>query len=214
MQETVVSKGKSDVGYNKTVNEEYRPRVPYPNATRKDRSDEQSGELTLRVGDETITLQAHNSGITLNIESNGPHQSTKTDNMTLQKLSFKKVHEPCSRNDRGQIHEERRLQIEELDEWRAHKLRNMVNQNYAKTSLIPLQREETGRVEAGHDFPKTRDAINPHGRAIWPWVNLIGEPRHARGKARFYFFNTGVRHARAVKSWTIIHGRGIFIRYL
>ncbi|PPR92318.1 hypothetical protein GOBAR_AA28353 [Gossypium barbadense] len=24
------------------------------------------------------------------------------------------------------------------------------------------------RVEAGHDFPKIRDAINPHGRATWP----------------------------------------------
>ena len=41
MQETVVSKGKSEVSHNKTVNEEYKPRVPYPNAIRKDRSDEQ-----------------------------------------------------------------------------------------------------------------------------------------------------------------------------
>ncbi|PPR91098.1 hypothetical protein GOBAR_AA29586 [Gossypium barbadense] len=75
------------------------------------------------MGDETITLQARNSGITSNIEGNGPYQSTKTDNMTLQKLSFKKVHETCSRNDRRRIHEERRLRIEELDEWQAHKPR-------------------------------------------------------------------------------------------
>ncbi|PPS12665.1 hypothetical protein GOBAR_AA07971 [Gossypium barbadense] len=40
---------------------------------------------------------------------------------TLQKLCFKEVHELCSSNDRGHIHEERRLWIEELDEWRAHK---------------------------------------------------------------------------------------------
>ncbi|PPR85382.1 hypothetical protein GOBAR_AA35309 [Gossypium barbadense] len=60
------------------VNEEYRPRVPYPNATRKDRSDEQFGELTLRVGDETVTLQARNSGITSNIED--PHIVTTTPN--------------------------------------------------------------------------------------------------------------------------------------
>ncbi|PPR93094.1 hypothetical protein GOBAR_AA27581 [Gossypium barbadense] len=123
MQETMVSKGKSEVSHNKTVNEEYRPRVPYPNATRKDCSDEQFSELTLRVGDETITLQARNCGITSNIEGNSPYQSTKTDNMTLQKLSFKEVHEPCFRNDRGHIHEERRLRIEELDKWRAHKSR-------------------------------------------------------------------------------------------
>ncbi|KAK5784595.1 hypothetical protein PVK06_039121 [Gossypium arboreum] len=76
-----------------------------------------TGELTLRVGDETTTLQARNSSITSNIEGNSLHQSTKTDNMTLQKLSFKEVHEPCSRNDRGHIHKERRLRIEELDKW-------------------------------------------------------------------------------------------------
>ncbi|PPS15671.1 hypothetical protein GOBAR_AA04907 [Gossypium barbadense] len=40
-----------------------------------------------------------------------------------EKLSFKEAHEPCFRNDRGHIHEERRLRIEELDEWQAHKPR-------------------------------------------------------------------------------------------
>ena len=52
-------------------------------ATGKTIIDVGTGELTLRVGDETITLQARNSGITSNIEGNSPHQSTKTDNMTL-----------------------------------------------------------------------------------------------------------------------------------
>ncbi|PPS16055.1 hypothetical protein GOBAR_AA04524 [Gossypium barbadense] len=41
-----------------------------------------------------------------------------------------------------------------------------------------------GRVEAGHDFSKTQDAINPHGRATWPWVNLISEHEHGNGKTR------------------------------
>ncbi|PPS17099.1 hypothetical protein GOBAR_AA03473 [Gossypium barbadense] len=40
----------------------------------------------------------------------------------MKKLSFKEVHEPCSR-DKGHNHEERGLWIEELDEWRAHKPR-------------------------------------------------------------------------------------------
>lgn len=117
-QETVGSKGRDEAGQNtnKPVTVEYKPRVTYPNATRKDHLDEQFSELTLRVGDKTITLQARTSGITSNIEGNNPHQSTKTDNMILQKLSFQKVHEPCSRNDKGNIHEERRLHIEELDE--------------------------------------------------------------------------------------------------
>ncbi|PPR85202.1 hypothetical protein GOBAR_AA35489 [Gossypium barbadense] len=73
-----------------------------------------------------ITLQARNFGSTLNIEGNGPHQSTQTNNMTrptLQELSLQEVHDPCSSNDQGHIHEERRLRIEELDKWRAHKPR-------------------------------------------------------------------------------------------
>ncbi|PPS06668.1 hypothetical protein GOBAR_AA13981 [Gossypium barbadense] len=41
-----------------------------------------------------------------------------------------------------------------------------------------------GRVEAGHDFPKTRGAIHPHGRATWPWVNLIGDQGRENGKPR------------------------------
>ncbi|KAG8491410.1 hypothetical protein CXB51_014616 [Gossypium anomalum] len=44
------------------------------------------GELTLSVGDETITLQARNSSITSNMEGNDPHHPTKTDNMTQSTL--------------------------------------------------------------------------------------------------------------------------------
>ncbi|PPR96355.1 hypothetical protein GOBAR_AA24320 [Gossypium barbadense] len=38
-------------------------------------------------------------------------------------MSLNEVHEPFSSNSIGPIHEERRLQIEELDEWKTHKLR-------------------------------------------------------------------------------------------
>ncbi|PPS01677.1 hypothetical protein GOBAR_AA18985 [Gossypium barbadense] len=154
---------------------------------------------------------------------------------TLKKLSFKEVHGLCSRNDKGHIHEERKLWIEELDEWRVHKSRThhklKLRQNKADISPnqlkvgnkvlldaadphivtttpneeIPLTvlsifpfahtarhtgvpktvakyGKKHGRVEAGHDLPKTRDAINPHGRTTWPWVNLIGE--HGRGNRK------------------------------
>ncbi|PPS11794.1 hypothetical protein GOBAR_AA08838 [Gossypium barbadense] len=42
-QETVVSKGKGEVDHNdqKPVSKEYKPRAPYPNATRKGRTEEQ-----------------------------------------------------------------------------------------------------------------------------------------------------------------------------
>ncbi|KAG8496910.1 hypothetical protein CXB51_008094 [Gossypium anomalum] len=36
-------------------------------------------------------------------------------------ISSKDIHEPCSSNNKGPIHEERRLQIEELDEWQTYK---------------------------------------------------------------------------------------------
>ncbi|PPS14803.1 hypothetical protein GOBAR_AA05771 [Gossypium barbadense] len=84
------------------------------------------GELTLCVGDEPITLQARNSGNTSKIEGDCLNYSTKTDNMvqpTFQEMSLKEVHEPFSSNSKGPIHEERRLQIEKLDEWRTHKPR-------------------------------------------------------------------------------------------
>ncbi|PPR92638.1 hypothetical protein GOBAR_AA28034 [Gossypium barbadense] len=148
MQGTVVSKGKSEVSHNKMVNDEYKPRVPYPNATRKDRSNEQFGELTLRVGDETITLQASNSGITLNIEGIRSINSSNHPDHSLERHT-------------------------------------------GVPKAVAKQGKRHDRVEAGHDFPKTRDVINPHDRVTWPWVNLIG-----------------VRHARAVKLWTTIHGLG------
>ncbi|PPR95363.1 hypothetical protein GOBAR_AA25309 [Gossypium barbadense] len=126
--ETVVSKGQSEVDYNKNkpVVVEYKPRVPYTNATRKDHSDEQFGELTLRVGDETITLQAQNFGNISGIEGNYLNHPTKTNNMvqpTLQKMSLKEAHELFSSNSREPVHEDQRLQIRELDEWRTHKPR-------------------------------------------------------------------------------------------
>ncbi|PPR84848.1 hypothetical protein GOBAR_AA35863 [Gossypium barbadense] len=56
------------------------------------------------------------------------------------------------------------------------------------------------RVEAGHDFPKTWGAINPHGRATWPWVNYIGthghgneNPRTCQGQGSILF----LRHRHA-----------------
>ncbi|PPR88121.1 hypothetical protein GOBAR_AA32569 [Gossypium barbadense] len=174
------------------------------------------------------------------------------------------------------VHEERRLRIEELDEWREHKPRThdkpKLRKNKLDTSpnqlkvgdivllddvdphivtttpneeipltilsIFPFGRVEVshpkfgtfkhtqpgtraclkpwpnrgrttivqyGRVEAEHDFPKTQGAINPHGRATWPWVNLIGDHGSARDKARFCFFDTGVRHTRATQPCTTIH---------
>ncbi|KAG8483835.1 hypothetical protein CXB51_023321 [Gossypium anomalum] len=74
-----------------------------------------TGELTLRVGDETITLQAHNSSN----EGGSINHATDTDHMvqpTLQKTRLKSIKKPCLRSNKGPMYEERRLQIEKLDE--------------------------------------------------------------------------------------------------
>ncbi|PPR92264.1 hypothetical protein GOBAR_AA28408 [Gossypium barbadense] len=78
------------------------------------------GELTLRVGDETINLQDRNPNNASKIEGDCTNCSTKTDHAVqpiLQEISSKDTHEPCSFHNKGSIHEERMLQIEELDEW-------------------------------------------------------------------------------------------------
>ncbi|PPR85654.1 hypothetical protein GOBAR_AA35037 [Gossypium barbadense] len=179
--------------------------------------------------------------------------------MNLQKLSFKEVHKPCSRNDREHNHEERRLQIDELDEWRAHKLRthdksklrqnkldaypnqlkvgNKVLLDAADPHIVTTTPKEEipltvlnifpfgmrsinssnnpdhlpeSRVEVGHDLPKARDAINPHGRATWPWMNLIGEHGSGNGKTQKCQGQGSIlflQHGR-VKPWTTIHRHG------
>ncbi|PPR95523.1 hypothetical protein GOBAR_AA25145 [Gossypium barbadense] len=148
------------------------------------------------------------------------------------KLSLKEVHEPCSRNDRAHIHEERRLRIEGLDDWRAHELRThdklKLRQN--KPDTFPNQLKVGDKV--------LLDAADPHivtttpneeillkVLSIFPFsmmevshpkfdtfkVNTgMGMEKHgrARGKTRFCFFDTGLIHACTVKPWTTIHGRG------
>ncbi|PPS13535.1 hypothetical protein GOBAR_AA07049 [Gossypium barbadense] len=75
---------------------------------------------------------------------------------TLQELNLKEVREPFSSNNRGPIHEERRLQIEELDEWRTHKPRThdkpKLHQN--KLNTFPNQLKVRDNV--------LLDAADPH----------------------------------------------------
>ncbi|PPS14939.1 hypothetical protein GOBAR_AA05641 [Gossypium barbadense] len=71
-------------------------------------------------------------------------------------MSLKEVHDPFSSNGRGPIHEERRLQIGELDEWQTHKPRTHdkpeLRQN--KLNTFPHQLKVRDRV--------LLDAADPH----------------------------------------------------
>ncbi|PPR95366.1 hypothetical protein GOBAR_AA25301 [Gossypium barbadense] len=201
-QEIVLSKGRDEVDQNtnKPVTIEYKPRVPYPNATRKDRSDEQFGELTLRVEDETITLQARNSGITSNIEE-------ELDKWLAHKP---RTHDkPKLRQNKpdtfpNQLKVDNKVLLDAADPHIVTTTPNeeiplmvlsifpfsMVEESHPKFDTFKHTRPSTraclkpwpsrgrdmtmryGRVEVGHDFPKIQDAINPHGPTTWLWVNL------------------------------------------
>ncbi|PPR94557.1 hypothetical protein GOBAR_AA26111 [Gossypium barbadense] len=75
---------------------------------------------------------------------------------TLQEISLKEVHEPFSSNSRGPVHEDRRLQIEDLDEWRTHKPRTPDKPNLRQNELntSPNQLKVGDRVFL--------DAADPH----------------------------------------------------
>ncbi|PPS15496.1 hypothetical protein GOBAR_AA05084 [Gossypium barbadense] len=136
--------------------------------------------------------------------------------MTLQKLSFKEVHKPCSRNDRGHTHEERRLRIEELDEWRAHKPRThdkpKLHQNKADTSPNQLKDGDKVLLDAAdphivtttpnEEIPLTVLSIFPFGtvevshskfgtfKYTWPCTQAYLKPWPNRGR------DTAVRYSR------------------
>ncbi|PPR82636.1 hypothetical protein GOBAR_AA38077 [Gossypium barbadense] len=63
-------------------------------------------------------------------------------------ISLKEVHELFSRNSRGLVHEDRRLQIEKLDEWRMHKSRtpDKLNLRRNEVNTFPNQLKVGDRV--------------------------------------------------------------------
>ncbi|PPS14619.1 hypothetical protein GOBAR_AA05958 [Gossypium barbadense] len=75
---------------------------------------------------------------------------------SLQEISLKEVHEPFSSNSRGPIHEDRRLQIEELDEQQTHKPRTLDKLNLQQNELdtFPNQLQVGDKV--------LLDVIDPH----------------------------------------------------
>ncbi|PPR95058.1 hypothetical protein GOBAR_AA25613 [Gossypium barbadense] len=154
-QETVVSKRKGQVDHN------------------------DHGELTLRVGDETITLQARNLSNTSKIEGGCISHSTSTDHVVkpfVQEIVMKNVYEMCSNNNKGPIYEERRLQIEELDEWRTQKSRipNKSKSSQDELNASPKQLKVGDKVlldvadpriatpEPDEEFPLTVLSIFPY----------------------------------------------------
>ncbi|PPS16345.1 hypothetical protein GOBAR_AA04239 [Gossypium barbadense] len=227
-QKTVVSKGKSEVDHNdqKLLSKEYKPSMPYPNATRKDRIKEQFGKLTLRVGDKTIILQGRNSSNTSKIEGDCINHTSGTDHVvkpSVQKIVLKSAYKPCSSNIKGPIYEERRLQIEELDDWWTQKSRTLdkPKPHHDELNDIPNQLKVGDKLlldtadprvatsEPNEEIPLTVLSIFPYGtvEVIHPKFGTFKVHGRALGRAHTTGGDTAVRYRTMSSS----HGKKIAI---
>ncbi|PPR85868.1 hypothetical protein GOBAR_AA34823 [Gossypium barbadense] len=154
-QDNAMNKGREEVNDDdpKQVSMNYEPRVPYPKAMTKDRTEEQ-------FGDDAVTLQARDSVKTSKTQENAIKTIDDKTNIqsSLQELPRTKTTETVRyyHEKNKDVREERRLQIKELDEWREHKLRthdkSKLRKNKPDTSLNRLKVGDTVLL----------DAVDPH----------------------------------------------------
>ncbi|PPS00673.1 hypothetical protein GOBAR_AA19998 [Gossypium barbadense] len=220
-QETVVSKGKGEVDHNdqKPVSKEYKPRVPYPNATRKDRTEEQfdkflklSKKLHINLPFIEALSQMPNAVKFLKELLTNKRKLDEASHVELNaEISSKNLHEPCSSKKKGPLYEERRLQIEKLDEWRTPKLRthDKPKPRNDELNIAPNQLKVGDKVlvdttdpriatsEPNGVIPLTVVSIFPYGtvEVIHPKFStfkamLTPRARPCENRAKFYL-NTG-----------------------
>ncbi|PPS09205.1 hypothetical protein GOBAR_AA11439 [Gossypium barbadense] len=86
----------------------------------------------------------------------------EASHVELNEMSLRGVHHPFSSNSRGPIHEDRRLQIEELDEWRTHKPRTRDKPKLCQNELntFPHQLKVGDKV--------VLDPVDPHIVTVRP----------------------------------------------
>ncbi|PPS07730.1 hypothetical protein GOBAR_AA12913 [Gossypium barbadense] len=143
-----------------------------------------------------------------------PEPESKQDTM---EIVTKNAYEPCSNNNKGPIYEERRLQIEELDEWRTQKPRtpNKSKSSQDELNTSPNQLKVGDKVlldttdprittsEPNEEIPLTVLSIFPygtvedqaHGRALGHAYAIGGDTTVRYGRVK-----TGC-HDRATWSW-------------
>ncbi|PPR90751.1 hypothetical protein GOBAR_AA29933 [Gossypium barbadense] len=131
--EPMVSEGKNEVGQNeqKSISTEYKPRVPCPNTRRKDNSDEQFGKFLKLLKKLHINLQFIEALSQMpnavkflkELLANKRKLDDRSHVELKVEISSKNIHEPCSIHNKESTHEERRLRIEDLDEWLTFKSR-------------------------------------------------------------------------------------------
>ncbi|PPR97830.1 hypothetical protein GOBAR_AA22835 [Gossypium barbadense] len=132
---------------------------------------------------------------------------------TLQELSLKEAHELFSSNSRGPIHEDRRLQVEELDEWRTHKPKThdkpKLRQNELNT--FPNQLKVGDRVLLDTADPhivttKPNEDVPLTVLSIFPFSTVeVSHPKFGTFKGKSYLFQTRDAisgHGRATWPWS------------
>ncbi|PPS08769.1 hypothetical protein GOBAR_AA11873 [Gossypium barbadense] len=67
-----------------------------------------------------------------------PREELAAQRLGARETSLKVVHESFASNSKGPIHEDRKLKIEELDEWRMHKPRTPDKLNLRQKKLNPF----------------------------------------------------------------------------
>ncbi|PPR90708.1 hypothetical protein GOBAR_AA29976 [Gossypium barbadense] len=85
-----------------------------------------------------------------------PRQEIVVSRGQGEEMSLKEAHESFSSSSRGPIHEDRRLQIEELDEWRTHKPRTHDKPKLRQNKLNTFSRQ----LKVGDKV--LLDAADPH----------------------------------------------------
>ncbi|KAA3483828.1 Transposon Ty3-I Gag-Pol polyprotein [Gossypium australe] len=157
-------------------------------ATAKTKIDVGTGELTLCVGDDTITLQARNLARTLKNKEECFHFNHSVQ-PPFQEAPQKYTNEPhlSPGSNNNNHHEEQRVQIDELDEWRTHvkeksRKHDVPTQFTSRDQVYPPQALHTGMAVAvwiprggtpawrrpcglrKKDFSNPRAMIKHHGR--------------------------------------------------
>ncbi|PPR95598.1 hypothetical protein GOBAR_AA25069 [Gossypium barbadense] len=89
----------------------------------------------------------------------------------MQKTGLKSAYEPCSCNNKEPIYEERRLRVEELDEWQTHKPKPHLDElnippNWFKVGdrvLLDATDPHIATSESNGEIPLTVLNIFPYG---------------------------------------------------
>ncbi|PPS10369.1 hypothetical protein GOBAR_AA10271 [Gossypium barbadense] len=145
------------------------------------------------------------SYVELNVNSHFVWE-TKQSPFKLE-IGSENTSKPCSSNDKGPIYEERRLQIEELDEWKTNKPRthNKPKPRYDELNISPNQLKVGEKVLL--DVVDPRIATSEPNGAIPPMVLSIflygmrsvnSSHHHDHATERSYSHN-GKRHGHAIQ---------------